>query len=147
MVGTITLHLGDITTEQFDENCMENATREAVQRLDPYSGRVIEAVYFAADDERRLLVVIHHLSVDGVSWRIILEDIQTAYDQLQHGTAISLPPKTTSFQRWAERLADYAQSEALQQELTYWLAPARRRRHPAGRVPRDRSAVRCHRRT
>jgi non-ribosomal peptide synthase protein (TIGR01720 family) len=71
---------------------------------------------------QRLLWVIHHLAVDGVSWRILLEDLQTTYQQLCRGETIKLPPKTTSFQDWATALSEYAQSAALEQELEYWLA-------------------------
>ncbi|HEX6292329.1 MAG TPA: amino acid adenylation domain-containing protein [Herpetosiphonaceae bacterium] len=74
----------------------------------------------------RLLFVIHHLAVDAVSWPILLEDLETAYNQLQQGTAVALPPKTTSFTYWAERLVAYAQTAAAQAELAYWLAPTRR---------------------
>jgi len=69
----------------------------------------------------RLLIVIHHLAVDGVSWRILLEDLQMAYQQLCRGETVQLAPKTTSFKQWAEQLSDYAQSEVLEQELAYWL--------------------------
>ena len=69
-----------------------------------------------------LLIVIHHLVVDSVSWRLLLEDIQMAYQQLNAGKMMQLPPKTTSFKHWAEHLTAYAQSAELRQELTYWLA-------------------------
>jgi amino acid adenylation domain-containing protein/non-ribosomal peptide synthase protein (TIGR01720 family) len=73
----------------------------------------------------RLLIVIHHLAIDGVSWRILLEDLQMAYQQLVGSEMISLSPKTTSFKRWAERLVEYAQSAAVMEERAYWLAEAR----------------------
>ena len=57
-----------------------------------------------------LLIVIHHLAVDGVSWRILLEDLQALYRQLSSGEKPSLPPKTTSFKSWAERLTEHARS-------------------------------------
>ena len=82
----------------------------------------------------RLLVVIHHLVVDSVSWRILLEDLQMAYQQLSTGKMIQLPPKTTSFKHWAERLTAYAQSAELRQELTYWLAAPGAQ---VGRLPVD----------
>jgi amino acid adenylation domain-containing protein/non-ribosomal peptide synthase protein (TIGR01720 family) len=82
----------------------------------------------------RLLVVIHHLVVDSVSWRILLEDLHTAYQQLSAGRAIQLPPKTASFKHWAERLTAYAQSAELRRELTYWLAAPRAQ---VGRLPVD----------
>lgn len=70
----------------------------------------------------RLLLIIHHLVVDGVSWRILLEDLQTACQQLSRSETIKLPPKTTSFKHWAQRVTQYAQSGVLQEELEYWLA-------------------------
>ena len=78
----------------------------------------------------RLLMVIHHLLVDGVSWRILLEDLQRAYQQLSRGEAIQLPPKTTSFQYWARRLTEYAQSASLREELSHWLAGPRTKVSP-----------------
>ncbi|MEH2279394.1 MAG: amino acid adenylation domain-containing protein [Nostoc sp.] len=68
-----------------------------------------------------LLFIIHHLAVDGVSWRILLEDLATAYQQISWGEAIKLPAKTTSWQYWSDRLTEYAQTEAVK-ELDYWLS-------------------------
>jgi non-ribosomal peptide synthase protein (TIGR01720 family) len=90
-----------------------------------------------ADQLGRLLLVIHHLVVDGVSWRVLLEDLYTAYTQLQAGQVVALPAKTTSFQQWAERLAAYAQSAALRAERDYWRALASQ---PTRRLPRDHAA-------
>jgi amino acid adenylation domain-containing protein/non-ribosomal peptide synthase protein (TIGR01720 family) len=70
----------------------------------------------------RLLFIIHHLAVDGISWRILLEDLATAYQQISRGEAIKLPPKTTSFQYWSDRLTEYGRSEVLLAELNYWLS-------------------------
>ncbi|WP_169218415.1 non-ribosomal peptide synthetase [Brasilonema sp. UFV-L1] len=77
------------------------------------------------DKPSRLLIVIHHLVVDGVSWRILLEDLQTAYQQISQGKVLALPPKTTSFKDWAYRLAEYALGVALKSELAYWLSESR----------------------
>ena len=68
----------------------------------------------------RLLLVAHHLVVDGVSWRVILDDLQAAYTQLSAGKTIDLPPATTSLDEWARALADYATSEALAEQRPYW---------------------------
>ena len=70
----------------------------------------------------RLLFAIHHLAVDGISWRILLEDLPTAIQQINQGEKVRLPAKTTSFKQWSEQLQRYAQSAALQQELNYWLS-------------------------
>lgn len=73
-----------------------------------------------------LLMVIHHLVVDGISWRILTEDFETAYRQLLDGRPIQLPSKTTSFSSWSRRLMEYAQSPEVQGEVAYWLDEARR---------------------
>jgi non-ribosomal peptide synthase protein (TIGR01720 family) len=82
----------------------------------------------------RVLLVVHHLAVDGVSWRILLDDLWTAYEQRRRGEAIALPAKTTSFKRWAEKLDEYARGEIVAEERDFWLDPVRGR---AGRLPVD----------
>ena len=72
--------------------------------------------------EKLLLIIIHHLAVDGVSWRILLEDLWQAYQQLEKGEKIQLPAKTTSFRDWSIWLNEYANSSAeIRKELKYWL--------------------------
>ncbi|MEM8778211.1 MAG: amino acid adenylation domain-containing protein [Cyanobacteria bacterium P01_G01_bin.49] len=71
--------------------------------------------------DQRLLIIVHHLVIDGVSWRIFIEDLETVYQQISQGKAIALPLKTSSFKHWAERLQEYVQSQLLPQELDYWL--------------------------
>ncbi|MBG1270576.1 non-ribosomal peptide synthetase, partial [Nostoc sp. WHI] len=82
--------------------------------------------FLGIDKPSRLLIVIHHLVVDGVSWRILLEDLQTGYQQISRNEMIQLPPKTTSFKYWAERLQEYAQSDSPLAELAYWHSQERR---------------------
>jgi non-ribosomal peptide synthase protein (TIGR01720 family) len=79
-------------------------------------------------------LVLHHLVVDPVSWQILLEDLLAAYHLLEMGLPPSLPPKTTSWQHWAGRLAEHARSEALRQELPFWLDPDRQQVEP---LPQD----------
>jgi amino acid adenylation domain-containing protein len=61
-----------------------------------------------------LLVAIHNLAVDGLSWRILLEDLDLIYQQLSHNRSPQLPSKTTSYLHWVQRLSEYEQSEILQ---------------------------------
>jgi amino acid adenylation domain-containing protein/non-ribosomal peptide synthase protein (TIGR01720 family) len=77
------------------------------------------------DANDRLLIVIHHLLVDGVSWRILLEDLATACQQASDGREIDLPAKTTSFKEWAGRLAEHAGSKRVEDELEYWIGASR----------------------
>ncbi len=86
-------------------------------------GPLLRVVLFNLGSDRpgRLLLIIHHLVVDGVSWRILLEDIARACQQLEQGSRIQLPPKTTSFKNWAIRQRDFGLLPAQKQELDYWL--------------------------
>ncbi|GAB1541057.1 hypothetical protein NUACC21_37270 [Scytonema sp. NUACC21] len=110
------------------ERAIEAAANELQTSLNLSEGPLVRVALFNLGGQKpdRLLVVIHHLAVDVVSWRILLEDLQTAYNQLSQGKAIQLPPKTTSFKQWAKHLKVYAQSPVLQQELDYWLTEPRR---------------------
>ena len=83
-------------------------------------GVLVKAAVMRLPDGDRLLLVVHHLVVDGVSWRILLEDLSTAYLQFRKGTPITLPPKTDSFKLWAERLHAYASNGLLHEESGYW---------------------------
>ncbi|QMS92210.1 amino acid adenylation domain-containing protein [Nostoc edaphicum CCNP1411] len=87
---------------------------------------LLRVAYFDLGEQQnhRLLIIIHHLIVDGISWRILLEDLQSAYQQLSQKQEIQLPPKTTSFQQWAIQLRDYAQTANLQPALDYWTSPS-----------------------
>ncbi|WP_163996532.1 non-ribosomal peptide synthase/polyketide synthase [Pyxidicoccus caerfyrddinensis] len=83
------------------------------------------AALFQLDGSQRLLICVHHIVVDAVSWRVLLEDLQTTYQQLLKGAQPSLPPKTTSFQTWANKLQQYAQSDAMKKEAQrHWLKHA-----------------------
>ncbi len=85
---------------------------------------MLQAVWFDAgpDASGRLLLVIHHLAVDGVSWRILLPDLEAACTAAMRGTAVALPTTGTSFRRWAQALGDDAQSPARMAELPLWTA-------------------------
>lgn len=101
---------------------IERAATEVQAGLDLGDGPICRVVWFDCGASRpgRLLLTIHHLAVDGVSWRILLEDFAEAYTQISSGRRPVLPPKTTSFQRWAERLSKHAYLPSVRQEADYW---------------------------
>ncbi|MEH2262094.1 amino acid adenylation domain-containing protein [Nostoc sp.] len=94
---------------------------DAAQRtLNLTDGPLMRVVLFnLGNSPGRLLIVIHHLAVDGISWRILLEDLSEAYKQLEVGKSIQLPAKTTSFKDWAIRLQDYPCSVTLRKHLAF----------------------------
>jgi len=79
---------------------------DEVQRsLDLSHGPLLRGLAIeVADGSWRLMLAVHHLVVDGVSWRILLEDLQSAYGHCVAGEAVQLPPKTSSYQEWSEAL-------------------------------------------
>ncbi|MGQ0717555.1 MAG: amino acid adenylation domain-containing protein, partial [Pseudonocardiales bacterium] len=85
---------------------MEQVVERVHAGFDLAGGPLLRAVLFDVGAGRRpvLLVAVHHLVVDGVSWRILLEDLDTAYRQAVRGESVRLDAKTTSFRDWALRL-------------------------------------------
>ncbi len=89
--------------------------------LDLEHGPLLRALLVdGPEGQQRLLIAIHHLVVDGVSWRVLLEDLQTVYRQLSDGQSVNLPAKTSALRDWAARLQAYAGSESLREELSLW---------------------------
>jgi non-ribosomal peptide synthase protein (TIGR01720 family) len=109
-------------TEQ--TSAIETIAGQLQPSLNLAEGPIVRVALFdlGADRSKRLLFIAHHLGVDAVSWRILLEDLQTAYEQLSQNGAIRLPAKTTSYKHWAEQLAAYAQSATVEGQLDFWLA-------------------------
>jgi amino acid adenylation domain-containing protein/non-ribosomal peptide synthase protein (TIGR01720 family) len=94
---------------------------EATGRLAPEAGIMADFVWFAAEPGAgRLLVVLHHLVVDGVSWRILMSDLAEAWQQVRSGRTPELPPVGTSARRWASALATDALTPEREAELAYW---------------------------
>lgn len=93
----------------------------AVARLKASAGELVQLVWFdrGAETPGELLIVVHHLAIDAVSWRILLADLRAACESLHDGRTPDLAPKGTSYRRWAERLNDDVQRTA-EQELPYW---------------------------
>nr|WP_277932454.1 non-ribosomal peptide synthetase [Rhodococcus opacus] len=95
----------------------------AAARLDPENGIMLQLVWCVSESAGapgRLLVIAHHLVVDGVSWRVLLPDLATAWLQLGAGQTPTPAPVGTSFRRWAYGLQDAADRGAHRGELPYW---------------------------
>ncbi|RNL78040.1 non-ribosomal peptide synthetase [Halostreptopolyspora alba] len=95
----------------------------AADRLDPDAGVMAQFVWFTPDADTgvgRLLIVLHHLVVDGVSWRILVPDLILAWRQVRDGRTTELAGVGTSFRRWAHALADEAAAPERVAELPVW---------------------------
>ncbi|MGK3989851.1 amino acid adenylation domain-containing protein [Sorangium sp. So ce136] len=115
--------LGDLTSLDAKRAALSASAARAQATLVLDEGPLCRAVLYrlGAGEPDRLLLLVHHLVVDGVSWRILLGDLESAYVQHLRGGRIQLGPKTTSFQEWSARLAEHARSDALLAELPRWL--------------------------
>jgi len=106
--------------EQNVRQIIEAKAMEIQRSFDLHDGPLARAGLFRTDEGDHLLLVMHHGVVDGVSWRILLEDIATGYEQALKGEPVRLPAKTDSFRTWANQLASYARSEAMIEEKVFW---------------------------
>ena len=113
--------LGDLEGEQ-QRGTLEHLAAEAQRRLDLAEGPLVRMLLFrlGGGQADRLLLTAHHLVIDGVSWRILLEDLEVALKQLEAGGEIELPEVSTSYRVWAKRLAVHAGSEQVRQEFDFW---------------------------
>ncbi|RGD62650.1 amino acid adenylation domain-containing protein [Kitasatospora xanthocidica] len=134
--GVFTHHRTVLETE------VQRAAEEAQRSLDPLQGRMLRALYFDGGAGRpgQLVLTIHHLAVDGVSWRILLADLEAAHHAARTGAPVRLPEPGTSYTRWAARLERHTRSGALDGDTAYW---ARTGEAPAG-LPAGRPGANTH---
>ncbi|MFI0479414.1 non-ribosomal peptide synthase/polyketide synthase [Actinomadura sp. 9N215] len=123
-------------THLHDEEAWLTREADAAQAsLDLSAGPLMRIVVFDRGDEPWLvLVVVHHLVVDTVSWPVLLEDLASAYTQVLAKKPPTLPAKTTSFAAWSSCLTQLAASDELAKEAPYWEQVAGQTRP----IPRDR---------
>ncbi len=107
--------------------CERKIAEVAIQQqtgLNLQEGPLAHAAYFdyGKDKSGTLLLVVHHLVIDVVSWRILMQDLQTVLQQLFNSDAVQLPAKTTSFKQWSDALLHLAESDLLKKEQDFWLS-------------------------
>ncbi|WP_037583730.1 non-ribosomal peptide synthetase [Stigmatella aurantiaca] len=109
-------------TQEAQTQTLAKVAEEEQESFDLAEGQLLRAVLFHRGQGRtgRLLLVIHHLGVDGLSWRTLIEDLEKAYKHLSSGGEAVLGTKTTSFKTWAEHLELYAGTQDVEEQLPYW---------------------------
>ena len=108
----------DILTSSITEICKTYQNSLAIEE-----GELFKAVFIktpASDQSNRLFLVIHHLAVDGVSWRILIEDLENYLNHLIKGEPIAIDNKSSSYREWANRLSEHAQSRQTLEQRDYW---------------------------
>ncbi|MGB9943784.1 surfactin non-ribosomal peptide synthetase SrfAA [Bacillus subtilis] len=118
--------------------------------LDLRNGPLLKAEQYRTEAGDHLLIAVHHLVVDGVSWRILLEDFASGYMQAEKEESLVFPQKTNSFKDWAEELAAFSQSAHLLQQAEYWsqiaaeqVSPLPKDCETEQRIVKDTSSVLC----
>ncbi|MDI1443592.1 non-ribosomal peptide synthase/polyketide synthase [Polyangium sp. 6x1] len=148
--GWVQTHAEEVALplERVDLSAVPSSARKAAVQnvadtlqggLSLFTGPVARAAWLHLGEEgTRLLLVVHHLVVDGVSWRILHEDLERACQARMAGQTPALAAKTTSFRQWSERLHTFVAGGGLSEELGYWQAQCARGVAP---LPLDREAA------
>ncbi len=119
---------------------VEETCQQMQQRVDIIGDDyLIKPVLFKTPAGDFLLIAVHHLVMDAVSVRVLLEDFEVLYKGLHRSEPVQPPSKTTSFKEWSEKLYGFANSAAFLEELPYW---QEKEQIPAEPLPADRSAAR-----
>lgn len=108
-----------------EEGCCEkeNVLQKANEIHDSFQiaeGPLVKAVLFKGEEESKLFICVHHLVIDSVSWRILIEDLLHSYRAILQGEEVELPLKTDSVKRWSEGLKQYFTRERIEDEVEYW---------------------------
>ncbi len=110
----------DLTPIENPEETILYHANDLQSQIDLANGPLLKLGLFQTKTGSRLLIVIHHLVIDGISWRILLEDIDTLYGQIIDNSPVKLPLKTDSFKNWSQALKKYTNSESYQKGKSYW---------------------------
>ena len=111
---TVPTTIHNLSTLPFtkQEDAMTTEAGKLAASLDLENGPILHVALFQRGSAQpvRLFVTVHHLAIDGVSWRPLLEDLETAYNQIRSNQPVALPPKSSSFKQWSEKLVDWAKT-------------------------------------
>ncbi|WP_264529208.1 non-ribosomal peptide synthetase [Flavobacterium sp. N502540] len=115
-----TIHFYDLREDDDYLTTIRNTGIALQSSFDLATGPLVRIGHFRLKDGDRIAFIIHHLVVDGVSWRILLQDFADLYANIKEGNQYKLPYKTSSYQTWAKELKAHAQELKTTEELSYW---------------------------
>lgn len=135
----VELHDFSLSTVENIDAEINAVAKRAQASLTVQTGDLLRVVLFQMPEglANRLLLIVHHLVIDGISWRILLEDLESLLVQHTQKVALQLKPKTSSFAQWTAALSQYANSQRALNDLPYWQAQVNQR---APNLPVDLSA-------
>ncbi|NRT44807.1 amino acid adenylation domain-containing protein/non-ribosomal peptide synthase protein (TIGR01720 family) [Clostridium beijerinckii] len=99
---------------------IENECEKMQKSINITKGALINIGLFKTDEGDHLAIIIHHLIIDGVSWRILFEDFSYGYNQLEKREEIILQEKTTSYMEWAKSIKEYSKNKKILNEIEFW---------------------------
>ena len=109
----------DYSNEADKHKAVEEKCTEIQGSIDLVNGPLVKIAVFELGDTKQMMFCIHHLAVDGVSWRILSEDLEEAIKQLKSGNDVRLPEKTASFIEWSRKLSEYG-NRLSKDVIRYW---------------------------
>jgi non-ribosomal peptide synthase protein (TIGR01720 family) len=110
----------DLTAEDDVDGAITKRANALQASINLNHGPLLKLGLFQLAKGSRLLIVVHHLVMDGVSWRILFEDIGELFTRLKQGKPLQMPAKSSSVKDWAQRLARFSNEPRLQEESQYW---------------------------
>ncbi|MDW3192239.1 MAG: amino acid adenylation domain-containing protein [Cytophagales bacterium] len=132
----LTLTYADLSSDNSATATLSTLCQQEQEGIDLKEGPLLRLGLFDMPDGSRLQVVVHHLVMDGVSWRVLFEDIDSLYRQIEAGKSLQLPPKTDSYKSWSEGLRSYMKGETFKNNLSYWQEAFKQE---CGDIPKDTS--------
>ena len=117
---SLSFNIIDLRGTQNKEEILDKEINKVQQSINIDNGPLIKFHLFKLNEGDKLLIVIHHLVIDGVSWRILLKDLEIGYKQVENKEDIIFDNKTVSFKEWAEHLNKYSENNMLYKEANYW---------------------------
>jgi len=111
----------DLDNEANPEDFIESESGIIQRSIDLENGPLVKVALFTSLQRGDyLLIIVHHLIMDGVSWRILIEDFNIGYEMCEAGQKIRFQDKTCSFKEWSKNLNEYAQSKEILDQIDYW---------------------------
>jgi mycobactin peptide synthetase MbtF len=127
----------EVPTDAELGSIITDSARRAMDKVDPHAGAMVRAVWFSSTQQGpMLLLTVHHLAVDVVSWHIMLGDLAAAWSSVEAGASPEMLPEFTSYRRWSELMWERATTAEVVAQRKYWISqvcdsdPALGVRHP-----------------
>lgn len=129
-IGVEKIDLSSFGNTLISKAIQDNASR-IQSELNITAGPLIRIAYFDTGPDRNdlLLIIIHHLIVDGISWRILLKEVEMLFTQAKRNQELKLYASGSSFQEWCFRIDELSQSDQIKRDTEFWSDFGKRKFH------------------